>query len=401
MNKPGEDVVIKVSSVSKSFKLPLEKHNTMKNQLFSFFRKGERGYVEQHVLSDISFEVKKGDFFGVVGRNGSGKSTLLKLLAGIYEPDNGSISINGKLTPFIELGVGFNFDLTGRENVFLNGALLGFSRQEMLAMYDEIVQFAELHDFMDQKLKNYSSGMQVRLAFSIAIRARTDILVLDEVLAVGDAAFQQKCYDTFTELKNQGVTIILVTHDMNSVLRFCNKAIMLHEGHIYEQGAPSKVADIYLRLNFSGQERTLPQLDDASNTDKKSLISLVEFVDGGGLSAQFDPGDKAKIAIEYINPKKEHLRFSLQVYNESDVYCFGTNTLIDNTSIKNSAKGRVTVKIRLNLTPGNYYVTVGVLDKNAIKTISYNPKAVKFRITKKTQQEGIALLDHQWGYDDV
>src|SRR5690606_31573026 len=156
--------------------------------------RGKRTYEKQQVLKNISFEIKKGEFVGIVGRNGSGKSTLLKLLAGIYSPDKGSIEVNGKLVPFIELGVGFNPELTGRENVFLNGALLGFNRKEMQAMYKDIVEFAELERFMDQKLKNYSSGMQVRLAFSIAIRAQSDILLIDEVLAVGDAAFQQKCY---------------------------------------------------------------------------------------------------------------------------------------------------------------------------------------------------------------
>ena len=177
-----DEVAIKVSHVSKSFKLPHEKSNSVKSIVVNPLKK--RTYERQEVLKDINFEIKKGEFFGIVGRNGSGKSTLLKLLAGIYSPDKGSIQVNGKLTPFIELGVGFNPELTGRENVFLNGALLGFNRKEMSTMYDEIVEFAELEKFMDQKLKNYSSGMQVRLAFSIAIRAKSDILILDEVLAV-------------------------------------------------------------------------------------------------------------------------------------------------------------------------------------------------------------------------
>jgi ABC-2 type transport system ATP-binding protein len=187
----NDDVVIEASDLQKTFLLPHEKTTSIKGAVVNFYRHN-RAFEKQHVLKGISFQIKKGEFFGIVGRNGSGKSTLLKILAGIYAPTEGHIRVEGKLTPFIELGVGFSPELTGRENVFLNGALLGFSRKEMNAMYDDIVAFAEIERFMDQKLKNYSSGMQVRLAFSIAIRADSDILVLDEVLAVGDAAFQRK-----------------------------------------------------------------------------------------------------------------------------------------------------------------------------------------------------------------
>src|SRR6185312_1231877 len=194
--------------------------------------RGKKGYEIQHVLEDISFEIKKGDFFAIVGRNGSGKSTLLKLLAGIYIPDEGQVNINGSLTPFIELGVGFNQELTGRENIFLNGALLGFSKKEMQDMYDDIVDFAELERFMDQKLKNYSSGMQVRLAFSIAIRAKTDILLLDEVLAVGDVIFRQKCYNYFHQLKAKGKTVLLVSHDVNVLRQYCTRGVVLENGQL-------------------------------------------------------------------------------------------------------------------------------------------------------------------------
>ena len=193
---------LEVKNLYKSFNLPTEQANGIK-QAFLNWTKGVKGYKKQEVLKDISFTVEKGDFFGIVGRNGCGKSTLLKLISDIYSPDSGEVIVNGKLIPFIELGVGFNPELTGRENVYLNGALLGFSHDEVEDMYDEIVDFAELEQFMDQKLKNYSSGMQVRLAFSIAIRANTDILVLDEVLAVGDEAFQRKCFEYFKQIKNR------------------------------------------------------------------------------------------------------------------------------------------------------------------------------------------------------
>lgn len=239
-------VVISVKHLHKSFKLPTERAWGLKQAIFNRL-KGVKGYKELKVLNGISFDIHRGEFVGIVGRNGSGKSTLLKSLAKIYFPEQGSVEINGTLIPFIELGVGFNPELSGRENVYLNGALLGFSNKEVDAMYDEIVKFAELEPFMDQKLKNFSSGMQVRLAFSIAIRAKGDILLLDEVLAVGDAAFQQKCNEYFASLHGSQ-TIVLVTHGMNAVRRFCDRAILIEDGKIKMDGDPEKVADAYEKL---------------------------------------------------------------------------------------------------------------------------------------------------------
>lgn len=241
------DIAISAKDLYKSFKLPNEHSTGLKQAIFNRL-KGIKGYTEQKVLNGLNFEIKKGEFIGIVGRNGSGKSTLLKILAGIYYPEKGEITINGNLVPFIELGVGFNPELTGRENVYMNGALLGFSNEEVNEMYDDIWEFAELKDFQDQKLKNYSSGMQVRLAFSIAIRARGDILLLDEVLAVGDAAFQQKCNDYFVELKKRKQTVILVTHSMGDVRKFCSRAILIEKGKIVKDGDPNKVADAYTNL---------------------------------------------------------------------------------------------------------------------------------------------------------
>ncbi len=240
------DIAISVHGLSKSFRLPTERSWGLKQAIFNRLR-GIKGYKDQQVLDGIDLEIKKGEFVGIVGRNGSGKSTLLKLLAGIYYPSAGEIIINGSLIPFIELGVGFNMELSGRENVYLNGAILGFSNNEIDQMYDDIVKFAELGDFMDQKLKNYSSGMQVRLAFSIAIRAKGDILILDEVLAVGDAEFQKKCNDYFESLHGKQ-TVILVTHSMENVKKFCDRAIMIEGGKIACKGSPEKVAKAYEEL---------------------------------------------------------------------------------------------------------------------------------------------------------
>lgn len=252
-------VVLSADHVSKSFKLPTEQATGLKQAVINW-TKGVKGYKEQTVLKDVSFEVHQGEFFGIVGRNGGGKSTLLKLISQIYYPNDGEIRVHGKLVPFIELGVGFNPELTGRENVYLNGALLGFSREQVDAMYDDIVDFAELDEFMDQKLKNYSSGMQVRLAFSVAIKAQGDILVLDEVLAVGDEAFQRKCNDYFTEIKKDPTkTVILVTHDMSAIKRYCTRAMFIQDGVVAAIGDRETVAEQYTLANLEAEERKREQ----------------------------------------------------------------------------------------------------------------------------------------------
>lgn len=273
------ELAVKIDHVSKYFRLPTEASTSLRTTLVNRFR-GIKGYKEQHVLKDIDFEVEKGDFFGIVGRNGSGKSTLLKIISQIYVPEKGKVTVNGKLVSFIELGVGFNPELTGRENVYMNGAMLGFSTQEIDEMYDEIVDFAELHEFMNQKLKNYSSGMQVRLAFSVAIKARGDVLVLDEVLAVGDEAFQRKCNDYFLERKKSGLTTILVTHDMNAVKKYCNKAVLIEDGLIKVAGNVDKVANQYSLDNLkrlkAAQEESTEEVEDFVSDLKVNLLSPVQ-----------------------------------------------------------------------------------------------------------------------------
>lgn len=392
----NQEIAIKVDGVSKGFKLPHEKVTSIKGAVLNFYKK--RGYEKQQVLKDVSFEVKKGEFFGIVGRNGSGKSTLLKLLAGIYSVDKGKIDINGQLTPFIELGVGFNMELTGRENVFLNGALLGFSRKEMSRMYHDIVDFAELEKFMDQKLKNYSSGMQVRLAFSIAIRAKSDILLIDEVLAVGDASFQQKCFDVFAELKKNGTTIILVTHDMGSVLRFCDSAILINSGKIINRGKPAKVADQYLELNYEATEKYHEKNPEKNKEDKsKPTIKSVKIYDTEGKENHtFNPGEEMNIVAKFANPKKIPTHFGLQIFNDAAVYCFGTNSKLEGAEPSVKTDGTINIKLKTDLIPGSYTITFASMNDNATTVYNYKPKVAEFRVVKNTQLEGIALLDHNW-----
>jgi len=236
-------VAIEVVDVHKSFRLPHQQRTTMKEYLLHPLHRTT--YEHQVALADVSFAIEQGEFFGIVGPNGSGKSTLLKILAGIYRQDRGEVRVGGLLSPFIELGVGFNPELTARDNVRINGALLGLSLKELKRRFDEIVGFAELERFVDQKLKNFSSGMQVRLAYSIAIQVDFDILLLDEVLAVGDQSFQEKCMVTFDRFRSEGKTIVLVSHDLDAVSRQCDRALLLERGVVQALGPPADVIDAY------------------------------------------------------------------------------------------------------------------------------------------------------------
>src|SRR3954454_21268484 len=261
-----------VDGVSKTFQIPREQVHTLKERALHPFRRA--GHDDLRALRDVSFAVERGEFFGIVGRNGSGKSTLLKCLAGIYRTDGGRIYVNGRMSTFIELGVGFNMDLAAYDNVLLNATMLGLSPRETRARYVRIIDFAARRGFTDLKLKNYSSRMLVRLAFAVMIQVDADILLIDEVLAVGDAAFQQKCFDEFVRIREAGKTILLVTHDMSAVKRFCDRAMLLERGRVVEVGDPEQVGTRYLELNFSEVAR-----DDAAHA--RALGTGDRVGDGG------------------------------------------------------------------------------------------------------------------------
>jgi ABC-type polysaccharide/polyol phosphate transport system ATPase subunit len=274
-------VAICIDGVSKTFRLPHQQYSTLKERALHPLRSTE--YDELHAVRDISLDIAQGEFFGIVGRNGSGKSTLLKCIAGIYGVDRGRISIGGRLSPFIELGVGFNPDLSARDNVVINAVMMGLTQREARARLDEIIAFAELERFVDQKLKNYSSGMQVRLAFSVMVQSDPDVMLIDEVLAVGDAAFQQKCIDVFYRLRSEGKTIVLVTHEMGLVERFCHRAMMLSGGDITHIGNPAEVGRAYLSENF--REHTGRGFDGASEAGVRLIDAWASNHEGERVDA--------------------------------------------------------------------------------------------------------------------
>ena len=372
----SDSTAIEVKNIHKTFKIPLDGGTSLKQKIVHFAKK-QKGYREFSPLNGVSFEIKKGEFFGIVGRNGSGKSTLLKTIAGIYQPDKGHVKVDGLLIPFIELGVGFNPELTGRENVFLNGALLGFSRNEMEAMYDEIVEFAELQDFMDERLKNYSSGMQVRLAFSIAIRAQGDILLLDEVLAVGDAAFQQKCFDYFASLKDQRKTVILVTHSMSMVRRFCTKALLLNSGKIEEYGDIDAVVKKYEYLNAPKEKPRVVKKVDGEWIDYSLRVKSLE----GQYKDNYKPEDK--IVIEALLKPKQDIKdafVGITIQKKDGEYVYWKTTEDENFDLLKDSE--VKIDLALDNIFGDNRYTVNLIVRSMDRSTMYleAEKAVNFRV---------------------
>ena len=358
MAKPTTEPAVTIHDIHKEFILPQSKHTTFKQAAVNIVKQNNK--VTQKVLDGVSFTVNKGDFFGIVGRNGSGKSTLLKLIAGVYAPTEGSVTLHGGLTPFIELGVGFNPELSGRDNVYLNGALLGYDRKQMAEMYDEIVEFAELGPFMDQKLKNYSSGMQVRLAFSIAIKAKNEILIFDEVLAVGDEAFQRKCLDVFEQYKAEGQTVILVTHEMGTVRQFCNRAALISDGKLVEIGDPQKVADHYSRLNQDTITKSLAKSNSRDQADDAEL--QVTCMDTKGKEQNtFKAGETIKLRLAYKDSPRL-AAFVVNIYKKSGEHITGFRATLDEVD-KRHTKKALLIDIAARFTKGKYRILIQQLNE--------------------------------------
>lgn len=393
--KDEREIAVSVKDIHKEFNLPQSKSTSLKQLAVNMVRSNNK--VTQKVLDGVSFDVYEGDFFGIVGRNGSGKSTLLKLLAGVYTPTSGEVYINGGLTPFIELGVGFNPELSGRDNVYLNGALLGFNRKQMDEMYDEIVDFAELGPFMDQKLKNYSSGMQVRLAFSIAIKAKNEVLIFDEVLAVGDEAFQRKCLDVFEQYKAEGQTVILVTHDMKTVKEFCSRAVLINDGKVLDIGLPAKIADKYSELNIEdikagsmAKNKTNGIHVELKNSEEE-IINVFKVGSQISMSVKWDDYDERAqvVMIDIYKMSGEHITTFKSVNQKS----------IAATSISEN-KG-VNLSFGAVLTPGKYRIDVSLLSQPEDTKLASVYDCAEFIITDDYSEfgqawSGLVPLEHEW-----
>jgi ABC-2 type transport system ATP-binding protein len=392
---PTRPVIIEARGVEKTFRIPTHRIDSFKERMVHPFSSAT--YRTLHALRGVSFDIHKGEFFGIVGRNGSGKSTLLKILASIYRADAGSIRMAGRLAPFIELGVGFNPDLTARENVTLNGVMMGLSGREARRRLDAVLDFAELEEFVDLKLKNYSSGMLVRLAFSVMIQAEADILLIDEVLAVGDAAFQQKCRDVFADMKDGGRTIVLVTHDMTAVQRYCHRAMLLDEGEVRFMGEPEEAGRQYLRMNF---EKRKVKLDGDREVvivpDFLARVSDAWLEDANGERVTNIEAEQ-QIRLNAVIEARQDLPdpgFGIQVNNADGVHVFELAKRLDpDADVKTLAAGervRISATIDNPLMPGRYAIVcwVAVL-RNDEETAQQAMKLLNFVVFGLAKSQAI------------
>jgi ABC-type polysaccharide/polyol phosphate transport system ATPase subunit len=387
--------------LEKTFVLPREKVHTFKERAMHPFRRS--GEDALHALQGVTFAVEHGEFFGIVGRNGSGKSTLLKCLAGIYAVDRGEIYVNGRLSTFIELGVGFNMELAARDNATLNAIMLGLSRSEAEARYQRILDFSELHEFEDLKLKNYSSGMLVRLAFSVMIQVDADILLIDEVLAVGDASFQQKCFDEFARLRDERRTVLFVTHDMPSVQRFCDRAMLLERGEMVTIGQSDEVAGRYFDLNFNKDARQ-PGDEDALPTALGD--GAAEILDGWFENEQGEriegatQGDRATLCyrVRFRHATSDPF-FGMTLSDGDDQIVFAASTVWDNVASGDFAAGElVTIRLAFEnwLRPGRYQAAASVARHGSGQDVLHHRAKLASLIVSATQPGGgIVDLPHQ------
>jgi len=396
--KPGADapVSIEAQGLEKVFRIPTHRVDSFKERFVRPF--ATRDYRELHALDGVSFEVRRGEFFGIVGRNGSGKSTLLKLLASIYRADAGSIRMAGRLAPFIELGVGFNHELTARENVVLNGVMMGLTPPEARNRLDAVLEFAELGEFIDLKLKNYSSGMLVRLAFSLMMEVDADILLIDEVLAVGDAAFQQKCADAFRQMKAAGKTIILVTHDMGTVEDYCHRAMLIDGGRIQHIGDPAEVGRRYVRLNFERGSETGGGMTADGGEDVRLLDAWVEDSAGTHLT-NLEVGDEIRLRVELeVLRDVPGLGVGFIIANADGVgiFQFGTEAISDQGSFELAAgkRIRISAKVENLLSGGRYFVHCGINNLGGGVAL-YVHNAVDFVVYGGQPQRGVVSLPYE------
>lgn len=410
--------VIKVDNVYKSFKIYYDKGSSFKERVI--FKNRNRHEVHE-VLKGVSLSIKKGEVVGLIGENGSGKSTLLKLITKIIYPDKGSIEIKGKVSSLLELGAGFHPDMTGRENIYTNASIFGLTKKEIDARLEKIIDFSELGDFVDNPVRTYSSGMYMRLAFSVAINVDADILLVDEILAVGDASFQAKCFNKMQEIKNEGKTIVIVSHDTGSIERLCDRAVWIDEGHKKLDDFPHDVIAVYLdkimnKENINNinenkindekheeliQEKKLPQEDENRTGNRKIEIVNVKMIDfeSNMEKYNFKPESKVKILIDYIRNDNKILNtvVGMGIFRNDGVSCYGTNTYIDNSEkimIKNNGTIEIIIE-NIQLLGGEYTLDVALHDEYGMQ-YDYIRKVKKFNIYSSIKDTGIFRLEHKF-----
>jgi ABC-type polysaccharide/polyol phosphate transport system ATPase subunit len=402
-SQDGDPLAIEVRGVEKTFRVPTHRIDSLKERVVHPFARSE--YRTLHALRGVSFDVRRGEFFGIVGRNGSGKSTLLKILASIYRADAGTIRMAGRPAPFIELGVGFNPELTARENVVLNGVMMGLSQREARRKLDAVLEFAELEEFVEMKLKNYSSGMLVRLAFSVMLEADTEILLIDEVLAVGDASFQQKCRDEFRGMKRGERTVVLVTHDMTAVQTYCDRALLLEDGALTYLGDPEEAGRQYLRMNF---ERRPSVSEDGAEmpvvTDflAKPVEAWLEDPEGGR-ATNVEAGTPIRLhAVMEARRELQNPRFTLHINNAEgvEVFSVGGDLGADDrgATLKVGQHARISATLENPLTPGRYALVcwVGVV-RNDEEIAHQAVKLTDFVVFGVARGQGMVIVPGEVG----
>nr|HDM59261.1 ABC transporter ATP-binding protein [Bacillota bacterium] len=403
---------IEFENVSEKYTLRRGHAASLKSVVLSLGRGMEGAREDFWALKDLTLSVPSGSVMGIIGENGAGKSTLLKLATGIIEPDMGKVLVRGRVSALLELGAGFHPELTGRENVFLNGSILGLKRREIHECFDRIVEFAELEQFIDMPVKSYSSGMYVRLGFAIAVHVRPDILVIDEALAVGDEAFQQKSLNKIMEFNKKGKTILFVSHNLAAVERLCDTCIWMHKGRIRAQGPVRNVLreyDTYVADGFvaklDGKEGfQVKEKVDGRRGNLKIRVLGVTFLDGQGKpNNQFRIGQPMTVRVDYeADVPCEAPVFGVAIWREDNVYIYGTNTLWDDQATTPIEPGRGSFEMRykaLSILEGNYKVSVGIFKPGGTTpydAFDFHPPHYPFRVQGKGTSHGVVFLDHEW-----
>jgi ABC-type polysaccharide/polyol phosphate transport system ATPase subunit len=401
------DPAVVVSDVTKVFRIPLDRSATLKYRM-THLRSTSR-YRDLLALKDISFEVEQGEFLGITGPNGCGKSTLLKILSRIYTPDSGQVRLTGRVAPFLELGVGFNPELSARENIYLGGAVLGLTRKELSGRVQGILEFAELEDFADQKVKNFSSGMAVRLAFTVAIQADADILLMDEVLAVGDARFQEKCFDVFSDYKRQGRTIVLVSHDLASLNLYCDRVLLLQKGELIAEGPAADVTSQYRRMvglmseaaDHEHQHDAAPAAANRWGTRDIEITGVRMLDDTGREHTSFATGSELTVAVDYlIHADVKEFVVGLDIKRSDGISLSGPNTKTANcrvTSGEPGTRGTMTYTIpRLGLLGAKYFLSALIYDGSFNHAFDHIEDMIAFRVVDEKGRRGMVDLDGVW-----